>query len=158
MMSKLKKVFDAVTTDTKGYITDKQQFDYLTTRLLERKLIIEQDEKLFNIHIKDFPISFNNFTNYIMQIYKLDIENMIEIKSKSHEEILNQINKFMSFLSTSSLTNEDIVAILSSLIKNEKMISNSITNFKKSQFIIKSIRDDIQKFVWERIYQTMENK
>ena len=76
MMSKLKKVFDAVTTDTKGYITDKQQFDYLTTRLLERKLIIEQDEKLFNIHIKDFPISFNNFTNYIMKRYLIKLINL----------------------------------------------------------------------------------
>lgn len=157
-MAKLKKVFDAVTIGTNGMITNKQELDYLISKLQKRKIIIEQDAKLFDIHIKDFPLTLPNFINYVLQIYRLDIENLLALKANDHETVLNSINKYISFLSTASLTNEDIVALLSSLIKNEEILTKAITNFKKSEFILQSVRDDIQKFVWEEIYKTCENK
>ena len=115
-MAKLKKVFDAVTIGTNGMITNKQELDYLISKLQKRKIIIEQDAKLFDIHIKDFPLTLPNFINYVLQIYRLDIENLLALKANDHETVLNSINKYISFLSTASLTNEDIVALLSSLL------------------------------------------
>ena len=159
MLYKLEKEFVAVTKDIKNPIRDQQEFDYLTQRLLERKIIIEHDKNLFSKHIKDFPFFYDNFINYITEIYKLDIENSIEHKINSHEEILNSINKFLSFLtSVSKLTNEDIVQILTSILKSNESIQKTLLNFNKSKFIINSIHDDIQKFLWEKIYETMRDK
>ena len=61
-MYKLEKIFQEI-TGTDNEIRNKQQLEELTNKLLERKVIIEQDHKLFDIHIKDFPINFSQLIN-----------------------------------------------------------------------------------------------
>ena len=58
-MYKLMKIFEEVTGGPDGEIKEKQQLDNLMNRLLERKVIIEQDKKLLNIH--NFYTIFKNF-------------------------------------------------------------------------------------------------
>ena len=160
-MYKLKKIFQETMSNTNGEIKDQQQLNDLTNKLLERKVIIEQDRHLFNTHIKDFPISFEQLMNYIITIYKLEIEKVIEHKITVHEETLTHIIQFLDFLrdkTNNKLNAEDICKILDSFLQNRISIENAITNFNKSLFIINSIHDDIKKFLWEKIYETMENK
>ena len=160
-MYKLEKIFQETTSNTNGEIKDQQQLNDLTNKLLERKVIIEQDRHLFNTHIKDFPISFEQLMNYIITIYKLEIEKVIEHKITVHEETLTHIIQFLDFLrdkTNNKLNAEDICKILDSFLQNRISIENAITNFNKSLFIINSIHDDIKKFLWEKIYETMENK
>ena len=160
-MFKLEKIFQETTSNTNGEIKDQQQLNDLTNKLLERKVIIEQDRHLFNTHIKDFPISFEQLMNYIITIYKLEIEKVIEHKITVHEETLTHIIQFLDFLrdkTNNKLNAEDICKILDSFLQNRISIENAITNFNKSLFIINSIHDDIKKFLWEKIYETMENK
>lgn len=157
MIQKLQKIFNSVTINSNGEITNQQQLDYLMSRLIERKLIIEQDLNLLKKYIKDFPINEENFHHYIMQIYKLGIENMIEKKEDEHLEILSNINKLFSNLNEEQLSNEDIVQILKSLAQNEKTLKAALANINKADFIIRSIRDDIQKFLWEKINEKIEN-
>ena len=160
MLFKLEEVFKSKTNASGNIIKDHQQFEDLKEKLKERKIIIEQDSKLFDKHIKNFPITFENLINYIKEIYKIDIENLIEHKIENHNEILNNINRFLLFLRSSNneITNNDVVQILTSLIKNNDNLDKTILNFNKSHFIITNIHDDIQKFLWEKIYQTKENK
>ena len=61
-MYKLEKIFQEITGED-NEIRHKQQLEELTNKLLERKVIIEQDRKLFDIHIKDFPINFSQLIN-----------------------------------------------------------------------------------------------
>ena len=160
-MYKLIKIFQEIAGNTDGEIRDKQQLDNLTNKLLERKVIIDQDRKLFDIHIKDFPINFEQLMNYIITIYKLEIEKTIHHKIKEHQETLDHIINFLNFLrdkTDNKLTPEDISKILDSFILNKSLIESAINNFDKSLFIINSIHDDIKKFLWEKIYITMENK
>ena len=84
-MYKLEKIFQEI-TGTDNEIRNKQQLEELTNKLLERKVIIEQDRKLFDIHIKDFPINFSQLMNYIITIYKLEIEKVIHHKITEHQE------------------------------------------------------------------------
>jgi len=68
---------------------------------------------------------------------------------------------FLNFLrdkTDNKLSPEDISKILDSFIQNKTLIENAITNLNKSLFIINSIHDDIKKFLWDKIYITMENK
>ena len=158
-MFKLQNIFQEVTSNTKGEIRNSQQLNDLTNKLLERKVIIDQDRKLFDIHIKDFPINFEQLINYIITIYKLDTEKTIHHKISEHQETLEHIINFLNFLeekTDNKLSNEDISKILESFIQNKISIEKAITNFNKSLFIINSIHDDIKKFLWEKIYITME--
>ena len=160
-MYKLEKIFQEITENTDREIKDKQQLDELVNRLLERKVIIDQDKKLFDIHIKDFPINFDQLMNYIMTIYKLEIEKVINHKITEHQETLAHIINFLNFLrdkTDNKLNPEDISRILDSFLQNKSSIENAINNLNKSLFIINSIHDDIKKFLWEKIYTTMENK
>ena len=160
-MFKLQKIFQEITENTNGEIKDKQQLDELANKLLERKVIIEQDRKLFDIHIKDFPINFDQLMNYIITIYKLEIEKVIHHKITEHQETLEHIINFLNFLrdkTDNKLNPEDISKILDSFLQNKSSIENAINNLNKSLFIINSIHDDIKKFLWEKIYATMENK
>ena len=160
-MFKLQKIFQEITENTNGEIKDKQQLDELANKLLERKVIIEQDRKLFDIHIKDFPINFDQLMNYIITIYKLEIEKVIHHKITEHQETLEHIINFLNFLrdkTDNKLNPEDISKILDSFLQNKASIENAINNLNKSLFIINSIHDDIKKFLWEKIYTTMENK
>jgi len=160
-MYKLEKIFQEITENTDREIKDKQQLDELVNRLLERKVIIDQDKKLFDIHIKDFPINFDQLMNYIMTIYKLEIEKVINHKITEHQETLDHIINFLNFLrdkTDNKLNPEDISRILDSFLQNKSSIENAINNLNKSLFIINSIHDDIKKFLWEKIYTTMENK
>ena len=158
-MFKLQNIFQEVTSNTKGEIRNSQQLNDLTNKFLERKVIIDQDRKLFDIHIKDFPINFEQLINYIITIYKLDTEKTIHHKISEHQETLEHIINFLNFLeekTDNKLSNEDISKILESFIQNKISIEKAITNFNKSLFIINSIHDDIKKFLWEKIYITME--
>ena len=158
-MFKLQNIFQEITSNTKGEIRNAQQLNDLTNKLLERKVIIDQDRKLFDIHIKDFPINFEQLINYIITIYKLDTEKTIHHKISEHQETLEHIINFLNFLeekTDNKLSNEDISKILESFIQNKISIEKAITNFNKSLFIINSIHDDIKKFLWEKIYITME--
>ena len=160
-MYKLMKIFEEVTGGPDGEIKEKQQLDNLMNRLLERKVIIEQDKKLLDIHIKDFPINFEQLLNYIITIYKLEIEKVIHHKITEHQEILEHIINFLNFLrdkTDNKLNPEDISKILESFLQNRASIENALINFDKSLFIINSIHDDIKKFLWEKIYETTENK
>ena len=160
-MFKLQNIFQEVTGNTKGEIRNAQQLSDLTNKLLERKVIIEQDKKLFDIHIKDFPINFEQLINYIITIYKLDTEKAIHHKISEHQETLDHIINFLNFLeekTDNKLSPEDISKILESFIQNKLSIEKAITNFNKSLFIVNSIHDDIKKFLWEKIYVTMDNK
>jgi hypothetical protein len=160
-MYKLEKIFQESTANTNGEIKDQQQLDNFANKLLERKVIIEQDRHLFNIHIKDFPISFEQLMNYIITIYKLEIEKTIQHKITEHENTLTHIIQFLDFLrdkTNNKLNAEDICKILDSFLQNRNSIESSLTNFNKCLFIINSIHDDIKKFLWEKIYETMENK
>ena len=160
-MYKLEKIFQEITENTDREIKDKQQLDELVNRLLERKVIIDQDKKLFDIHIKDFPINFDQLMNYIITIYKLEIEKVINHKITEHQETLEHIINFLNFLrdkTDNKLNPEDISRILDSFLQNKSSIENAINNLNKSLFIINSIHDDIKKFLWEKIYTTMENK
>ena len=160
-MFKLEKIFQEATLNTNSEICNQQQLDDFTNKLLERKVIIEQDRKLFNIHIKDFPISFEQFMNYIITIYKLEIEKVIQHKIAEHDETLNHIINFLDFLrdkTNNKLNAEDICQILDSFLQNRTSLESALTNFSKSLLIINSIHDDIKKFLWEKIYDTMENK
>lgn len=153
-MYKLQKIFQEVTGDIKGEIKDSQELSNLTNKLLERKVIIEQDRKLFDIHIKDFPINFDQLMNYIITIYKLEIEKIIHHKISEHQETLDHIINFLNFLrekTENKLTPEDISRILDSFIQNKISIENAITNFDKSLFIINSIHDDIKIFMGKNI-------
>ena len=160
-MFKLEKIFQEATLNTNSEICNQQQLDDFTNKLLERKVIIEQDRKLFNIHIKDFPISFEQFMNYIITIYKLEIEKVIQHKIHEHDETLTHIINFLDFLrdkTNNKLNAEDICQILDSFLQNRTSLESALTNFSKSLLIINSIHDDIKKFLWEKIYDTMENK
>ena len=160
-MFKLEKIFQEATLNTNSEICNQQQLDDFTNKLLERKVIIEQDRKLFNIHIKDFPISFEQFMNYIITIYKLEIEKVIQHKIAEHDETLTHIINFLDFLrdkTNNKLNAEDICQILDSFLQNRTSLESALTNFSKSLLIINSIHDDIKKFLWEKIYDTMENK
>ena len=160
-MYKLEKIFEEATTNTIREIMDQQQLDDLTNKLLERKVIIEQDRNLFNIHIKDFPINLEQLINYIITIYKLEIEKAIQHKITEHEETLSHIIHFLDFLrdkTNNKLNAEDICKILDSFLQNRNSIQSALSNFNKSLFIINSIHDDIKKFLWEKISETMENK
>ena len=160
-MFKLEKIFQEATLNTNSEICNQQQLDDFTNKLLERKVIIEQDRKLFNIHIKDFPISFEQFMNYIITIYKLEIEKVIQHKIHEHDETLTHIINFLDFLrdkTNNKLNAEDICQILDSFLQNRTSLKSALTNFSKSLLIINSIHDDIKKFLWEKIYDTMENK
>jgi len=160
-MFKLQNIFQEVTGNTKGEIRNAQQLSDLTNKFLERKVIIEQDKKLFDIHIKDFPINFEQLINYIITIYKLDTEKAIHHKISEHQETLDHIINFLNFLeekTDNKLSPEDISKILESFIQNKLSIEKAITNFNKSLFIVNSIHDDIKKFLWEKIYVTMDNK
>ena len=160
-MFKLQNIFQEVTGNTKGEIRNAQQLSDLTNKLLERKVIIEQDKKLFDIHIKYFPINFEQLINYIITIYKLDTEKAIHHKISEHQETLDHIINFLNFLeekTDNKLSPEDISKILESFIQNKLSIEKAITNFNKSLFIVNSIHDDIKKFLWEKIYVTMDNK
>ena len=155
------KIFEEVTGSSEGEIKEKQQLNNLFNRLQERKVIIEQDRKLLDIHIKDFPINFEQLINYIITIYKLEIEKVIHHKITEHQETLDHIINFLNFLrdnTDNKLTPEDISKILESFLQNRTSIENSLINFDKSLFIINSIHDDIKKFLWEKIYETMEDK
>ena len=90
------KIFEEVTGGQDGEIKEKQQLDNLMNRLLERKVIIEQDKKLLDIHIKDFPINFEQLLNYIITIYKLEIEKVIHHKITEHQETLDHIINFFT--------------------------------------------------------------
>ena len=160
-MYKLKKIFDEKTENTNKEIRNEQQLEDFINQLLERKVIIIQDKNLFNIHIKDFPISFEQLINYIITIYKLEIEKEIELKIAEHSETLTHIIQFLDFLrdkTNNKLTAEDICKILDSFLQNRDMLESALKNFDKSLFLINSIHDDIKKFLWEEINQTMENK
>ena len=160
-MFKLQNIFQEVTGNTKGEIRNSQQLNDLTNKLLERKVIIDQDRKLFDIHIKDFPINFEQLINYIITIYKLDTEKAIHHKISEHQETLEHIINFLNFLeekTDNKLSPEDISKILESFIQNKTSIENALTNFNKSLFRVNSIHDDIKKFLWEKIYLTIENK
>ena len=160
-MYKLEKIFEEVTASSKGEIMDQQQLDDFTNKLLERKVIIEHDKKLFNTHIKDFPINFEQLMNYIITIYKLDIEKAIQHKITEHQDTLTSIIQFLDFLrdrTNNKLNAEDICKILESFLQNRTSIENALTNFNKSLFIINSIHDDIKKFLWDKISETMEDK
>ena len=160
-MYKLEKIFEEATINTNGEIMDQQQLEDLTNKLLERKVIIEQDRNLFNIHIKDFPINLEQLINYIITIYKLEIEKAIQHKITEHEETLSHIIHFLDFLrdkTSNKLNAEDISKILDSFLQNRNSIQNALSNFNKSLFIINSIHDDVKKFLWEKISETMENK
>ena len=93
-MYKLEKIFEEATANTNREIMDQQQLDDLTNKLLERKVVIEQDRNLFNIHIKDFPINLEQLINYIITTYKLGIEKAIQHKITEHEETLSHIILF----------------------------------------------------------------
>ena len=160
-MYKLENIFQEATGNTNGEIKDQQQLDNFTNKLLERKVIIEQDRHLFNIHIKDFPINFEQLINYILTIYKLEIEKTIQHKITEHEDTLMHIIRFLDFLrdkTNNKLNAEDICKILESFLHNRASIESAIKNFDKSLFIINSIHDDIKKFLWEKISETKENK
>ena len=160
-MYKLENIFKESTGNTDGEIKDQQQLDNFTNKLLERKVIIEQDRHLFNTHIKDFPINFEQLINYILTIYKLEIEKTIQHKITEHEDTLMHIIHFLDFLrdkTNNKLNAEDICQILDSFLKNRASIESAIKNFDKSLFIINSIHDDIKKFLWEKISETKENK
>ena len=149
-MYKLEKIFEEATANTNGEIMDQQQLDDLTNKLLERKVIIEQDRNLFNIHIKDFPINLEQLINYIITIYKLEIEKAIQHKITEHEETLSHIIHFLDFLrdkTNNKLNAEDICKILDSFLQNRNSIQSALSNFNKSLFIINSIHDDIRRFL-----------
>ena len=138
-MYKLEKIFEEATASSKGEIMDQQQLDDFTNKLLERKVIIEHDKKLFNTHIKDFPINFEQLMNYIITIYKLDIEKAIQHKITEHQDTLTSIIQFLDFLrdrTNNKLNAEDICKILESFLQNRTSIENALTNFNKSLFII----------------------
>ena len=160
-MYKLKIIFDEKTQNTNKEIRNQQQLEDFTNQLLERKVIIVQDKNLFNIHIKDFPISFEQLMNYIITIYKLEIEKQIQHKITEHEETLNHIIQFLDFLrdkTNNKLTAEDICKILDSFLQNRELLQGALKNFDKSLFLINSLHDDIKKFLWEEINKAMENK
>ena len=128
-MYKLEKIFQEITENTDREIKDKQQLDELVNRLLERKVIIDQDKKLFDIHIKDFPINFDQLMNYIMTIYKLEIEKVINHKITEHQETLAHIINFLNFLrdkTDNKLNPEDISRILDSFLQNKSSIEKKI--------------------------------
>ena len=109
----------------------QQQLDNFTNKLLERKVIIEQDRHLFNTHIKDFPINFEQLINYILTIYKLEIEKTIQHKISEHEETLMHIIRFLDFLrdrTNNKLNAEDICKILESFLKNRASIESALKN------------------------------
>ena len=160
-MYKLEKTFKESTANTEGEIKDEEQLKYFINELFKRKLIIDQDEKLLKIHIKDYPISFEQFVNYIKTIYKLEIEKILQHKITEHNNILTNILKYLDFYinnTNNNLTTEDICKILTSFTENKTLIENAINNINKALFIVNSIHDDIEKFLWEKITETMENK
>jgi hypothetical protein len=151
MLYKIQQIFERITFSSDGMIKDKEHLDLLNRKLLERKIIIEHDIPLINKYIVDFPFNFEQFCFYIRQIFKLDIENQLENKISSYDDCLSKIIKYLNFYSYSELSADDLYEVLSNLNFNLDNINSSMRNIQKVDFLLKNIRDDIQKFLWERI-------
>ena len=153
MIYKLQQIFNKITLNTNLLIKGKEQFDQFLKKLLERKILIEHDIPILNKYIIDFPVSFEQFCAYIEQIYKLDIEHQIESKFENFNDTFSKVVKYLNFYSYDKLTNDDISEILKTYQTNQNDLNNIITNFKKIDFLLKNIRDDLQKFLWDKIYE-----
>lgn len=158
MIYKIQQIFEKMSSQSNNVLKDKEQLGHFTRKLLERKIIIEHDIPLINKFVLDFPVDFNQFCAYIRQIFKLDIEQQLESKTLSFEECLNKILKFLNFYSYENLNSDDLYEILKNLNLNIENIRNSLKNIHKVDFLLKNIRDDIQKFLWDKIYENGENQ
>ena len=158
MIYKIEKIFNNITISTNGYIKDREQLDYLIKKLLERRIIISNDVSLIEKYIIDYPLNFEQFCSYMRQIYKLDIEKQIENKIYTFEENFSKILRFLNFYSYSNLNSEDIYSILLNLNTNIENTNESILNMQKNEFLLRNLRDDIQKFLWEKLFDNESNQ
>jgi len=158
MINKIQNIFEKETLNTNGKILTNDQFELLKNKLINRKIIIEHDLILFKKFIIDFPFNFDEFCSYIKQIYKFEIEKQINSEFIQLEEIEEKIFKFLNFYSIDKLDNISLSNVLKNLNLSLEHTSEILTKLKQVNFLFKSVRDDYNKFLWEKIYQNIKNQ
>jgi hypothetical protein len=158
MFYKLQKIFETLTEKTGGKITDLEHLNYLIKRLLDGKLMIEHDVDLIHKYIIDFPLNFEQFCSYLSQIYKLEIEKKMLNKINEFNSIFTRLTQFFSHFGYENLTNDDLYEILSNFDKAKMNIEHCLKTTKKIEFLLKNIRDEIQKILWTPILENIPNQ
>lgn len=156
MIYKLQTIFNKLTADNHNLLINHQQLHDLLKKLVDRKIFIEQDIFLIEKYIIDFPCNFEQFCCYLKNIFKLDIENSLNKQITNFDETLGKISQFLIFYShdnPNNFNNEDLYEILKNLKFSLENLDESVKNIKKVDLLIKNIRDDIQKFLWDGIYE-----
>ncbi len=120
--------------------------------------MVDHDLVLFDKFMIDYPFNFEEFCSYIKQIYKFEIEKQINYELIKYEDLIDKIFQFISMFSYENLTKEDLSNLMIhlniSLENNEKIINK----LKKVNFLFKSVRDDLNKFLWDEIQLNKEKQ
>ncbi len=158
MIYKIQNIFERETLNSNGNIYSKQQLDILKEKLFKRKIIVEHDMILFDKFIIDFPLNFNEFCCFIKQIYKFEIEKQISFEIIKYQDLFEKVFKYISMFSIENLNNDDLANILSQLNFSLENTDKIINKLKKVNFLFKSVRDDLNKFLWEKILENVSKQ
>ena len=158
MLYKLQKIFETITEKTKGKITDSEHLDYLIKKLLDCKLMIEHDIRLIKKFIVDFPLDFEQFCSFLSQIYKLEIEKKMVNRMDEFNSIFTRLTQFFSHFGYDNFTNDDLYEILKNFSIAKSNIEECLKTTKKIEFLLKNVRDEIQKFLWTPILENIPNQ
>lgn len=151
MIYKIARIFKSLTDSSQGKILNKSQLDSLPNKLLERRIIIQHDLGLLKLYIVDFPFDFDGFCNLARQIFRVDLENSLQMKLANCEELTSRIFKFLYFFSVDELNHDDLYEVLQNLNYNLSEIKQNLNSLSKVDFLLKNIRDDLDKFLWDKI-------
>jgi len=155
MIYKIQNIFEKETLNTKGKIESKAQFENLKEKLFNRRILVQHDLILFDKFIIDFPFNFEEFCSYIKQIYQFDIEKQINYEMIKFEELFDKIFQFIAIFSLEKLNNDDLANILTHLNISFENFEIIINKLKKVNFLFKSVRDDLNIFLWEKINENV---
>lgn len=158
MIYKIQNIFERETLKTNSKINSKEQFENFKEKLLNRKIIVEHDLILFNKFIIDYPFNFDEFCSYIKQIYKFEIEKQIDFQVIKYDILYDRIFHFLSMFSLEKLSNDDLINILKNLNISLEISQKILTKLKKINFLFKNVRDDLNKFLWDKINANVCNQ
>ena len=158
MLYKLQRIFETLTEKTGGRITDSEHLNYLIKKLLESKIMIEHDIDLIKKFVIDFPLDFEQFCSFLSQIYKLEIEKKMFNKINEFNSLFTRLTQFFSHFGYENFSNEDLYEILTNLNTAKINIQECLKTTNKIDFLLKNIRDEIQKILWTPILENIPNQ
>ena len=158
MFKKLQRIFENECQKHHGLVVDNEHFDELIKKLMFRKLVIEHDIPILKKYIIEYPFNFNQFISYLRQIFKLEIEHKIIRKFNSMTLLFQRVTQFINLYDINKLNNEDVYDLMKSLNTSLGHCNDTLTSINQIDFLLKNIRDEIQKFLWEPILLNIDRQ